>query len=244
MPTLILSPLHTENNRRLWWAASTLGWKVERLIGYRITDDILAIRDPVLYLDVLSGPLIARDLGVTLAEPPDDWLVHLPAEYRGRDVQLATLGEARTLPEPMFVKPPNDKSFPAKVYAGAELPADVPGATPVLIQEVVVWEKEFRCFVLDREVRAFSVYLRGGELARESGYESTEAEDAEMLAFARRVLADQRVALPRAVALDVGLIAGRGWAVVEANGAWASGVYGCDPIAALEVIEHATTRDR
>jgi hypothetical protein len=54
------------------------------------------------------------------------------------------------------------------------------------------------------------------------------------------VLADQEVALPVAVVLDVGLIAGKGWAVVEANAAWGSGIYGCDPAAVLPVLRRAS----
>lgn len=42
------------------------------------------------------------------------------------------------------------------------------------------------------------------------------------------------------VVLDIGTISGRGWAVVEANAAWGSGIYGCDPMEVLGVIRHAT----
>jgi hypothetical protein len=40
----------------------------------------------------------------------------------------------------------------------------------------------------------------------------------------------------------VGVIASRGWAVVEQNAAWGSGIYGCDPAAVLAVLRHAATR--
>lgn len=32
---------------------------------------------------------------------------------------------------------------------------------------------------------------------------------------------------------------GRGWAVVEQNAAWGSGIYGCDPEEVLEVLRFA-----
>jgi len=64
--------------------------------------------------------------------------------------------------------------------------------------------------------------------------ELTEAEQ-----FIRTVLADSRVDLPRATVLDVGVITGRGWAVIEQNSAWGSGIYGCDPEEVLEVLRHA-----
>jgi hypothetical protein len=50
------------------------------------------------------------------------------------------------------------------------------------------------------------------------------------------------VPLPPSVALDVGHIDGSGWAVVEANAAWASGIYGCDPGKVLDVVARACVR--
>lgn len=66
-----------------------------------------------------------------------------------------------------------------------------------------------------------------------------------VLRFAARAATDPAVALPPAVALDVGLIRDRGWAVVEANAAWGSGIYGCDPREVLKVVGRACVpRDR
>jgi hypothetical protein len=36
--------------------------------------------------------------------------------------------------------------------------------------------------------------------------------------------------------LDVGIIAGRGWATIEANPAFGAGIYGCDAAKVLETI--------
>lgn len=57
MPTLILSPLHSENARRLWRAASSLGWRTERLHHWKVTDELRAVPEPVLYAVIeLNGP--------------------------------------------------------------------------------------------------------------------------------------------------------------------------------------------
>ena len=50
--------------------------------------------------------------------------------------------------------------------------------------------------------------------------------------------------LPRACVIDVGYIEGRGWACVEQNAAWGAGLYACDAERALEVIRHASVRER
>jgi hypothetical protein len=81
-----------------------------------------AIPDPVLYLEGLFGPTSAEEFGLRLLEHAVDWLPQLPEVYRKRRVTLTSLREARGLAEPEFVKPPNDKSFEANVYTGAELP--------------------------------------------------------------------------------------------------------------------------
>jgi hypothetical protein len=215
------------------------GWDVERLSNWRVPDYLRSVSEPVLYLEALFGPTLAEEFGLRLLEPDVDWLPRLPIEYRKRSVSIMTLGEARKLLDPTFIKPPNDKSFPARVYIGSELPEEYDDESPVLAAEVLVWEKEFRGFILDRQLRTLSIYLRDGELQREYNFAASESELAEATAFIQTVLADERVDLPRAAVLDVGVIGGRGWVVVEQNSAWGSGIYGCDPIEVLEAIRHA-----
>jgi len=53
------------------------------------------------------------------------------------------------------------------------------------------------------------------------------------------VLANADLSIPPAFVMDVGIIADRGWAVIEANAAWGSGLYGCDPAEVLRVVRRA-----
>lgn len=238
MPTLILTPKHTEDSQALWRAAIEAGWGVHRLARWEVSADEARLPDPVLYVDSLFGPGIADAFGVRLLDTADGWLATLPIEYRRREIHLSNLGAARRrLVGEAFVKPPNDKSFAAAVYTAETLPAHLPDETPVLVSEIVKFEVEYRFFIADGDWRTGSVYARDGVLSV-GGSEPSEATFAGM--FVNRLLDDNRVKLPRAIALDVGLIQGEGWAVVEANGAWGSGLYDCDPIAALGVIELAT----
>ena len=94
----------------------------------------------------------------------------------------------------MFLKPPNQKTFPAKVYAsGAALP-EMPEDDPVLASEPVEWVAEFRFFVRDRRVRAWSPYWLHGALARK---DDEWVVDPELMATTRglvdRLLDDPRV---------------------------------------------------
>lgn len=119
------------------------------------------------------------------------------------------------------------------------MPAEYDDDMPVLVQEIVNWEKEFRCFILDRKLRTFSIYLRGGELQRDQDFTHSESEELETRRFVESLLADARIDLPQAAVLDVGVITERGWAVIEQNAAWGSGIYGCHPEQVLEVLRHA-----
>jgi hypothetical protein len=120
--------------------------------------------------------------------------------------------------------------------------AVLPPELPVLVSEPVVFEVEFRFFVLGREVAALSPYIRGGEIARSAAgdWEAEPAEVEAATATIRALLGDAEVDLPPAVVVDVGRMEGRGWGVVEANPAWASGLCGCDPASVLPVLRRAT----
>jgi len=240
MTTLLLSSRQTGDAQSLWRAAIQRKWQVARARGLTIPE----IDDPeiVIYVEALFAPEIAKRLGRELLDPAEDWLVKLPASLTRRQINMATLGEARRHTEAAFIKPPNDKSFTAQVYeTGAELSRDFDDNMPVLISMPVEWETEFRCFCLDGQVVTHSPYVRGGELARFSDYAMSKMESDNAISTAEKALGYADLGLPRAVVVDVGKIKGEGWAVVEANGAWGAGIYGCDPGLVLDVIRHCTT---
>jgi hypothetical protein len=242
MLTLILSPRYSDDSITLRRAAIDLGWDVMRLAGWRCPEDFEP-EEPVLHGEPLFNAAVAEQLGLTLIEPPEDFLVRLPREYVGRDVRLLAAAVARTLPGPMSLKPPNQKTFPAKVYAcGSALP-EMPGDDPVLASEPVEWVAEFRFFVRDRRVRAWSPYWLHGALARK---DDEWIVDPDLLELTRglvdRLLDDPRVNMPAALVLDAGVIRDVGPAVVEANTASGAGIYGCDPRDVLEVLRGATIK--
>jgi hypothetical protein len=246
MPTLILPPRYTPDSIAVSKAAVRAGWEVERLGSWRVPQHLLD-RDVVLYGEPLFAAIVAESLGLSLLEPPPAWLAGLPRELTRRPIPLTTLAEARALTRPTFVKPAEDKCFPARVYeSGHDLPREsvLPGRTPVLIAGPVDWQVEFRCFSLDGEVLTLSPYWRDGRLAQaeDGSWEMTEEELHGAREFATTVLRDSRAALPPAVVLDVGTIRDEGWAVVEANAAWGSGIYGCDPDQVLRVVQRACVR--
>lgn len=237
IPTLILTPRYTPDAQLLWGAAHALGWGVHRLRSWRVSDDPDVGRYvvPVLYVEALMAQTIGEELGVRLEEPPDDFLPNLPEKYRRRFVGLTTLKAARSDQDARqwFYKPPNDKSFKAGVYSPAELPTYLDDDMPVLMAEPVEWTVEVRCFVLNKRVYTASSYLRNGKL--DMTLEGDVLYTA--MGFAQTALND--VDVPDPIVLDVGYIKERGWAVVEVNAVWGSGIYNCDPKQVLEVLRRS-----
>jgi hypothetical protein len=243
MPTLVLSPRYTPESILLWRAAIDAGWDVHRLSGWRLPEG-LWLEEPVFSDEPLLAIMAAEGLGVALLEPTLDWLPRLPGGYLRRELRFLTLEEARGLPGPVFLKPADDKCFAARVYAsGAELGPlpHLPGSTPVLASEPVRFLVEYRSFVADRKVHTISPYVRGGVLARQpdGSWPSLPGEEEAARGLLEALLADEEASIPPAAVIDVGLIEGRGWAVVEANPAWGAGICACDPALVLPVLRRS-----
>lgn len=239
MPTLIVPDRASNLDiKALQEAAVARGWSFAP-VRYQLPEGFSADQ-PVLYGDPLFCDIIAAQLGVRLLEPADDFLVRLPQEWRKREISLTTLAQARLWDGgPVFVKPAADKSFPARVYAGgAALPGDeaVSGDTLVLLSEPVHWELEWRLFVCAGRVVTRSPYFRNGKLDLVARPE----ELGELRGFTKALLPKIESLLPPVTVLDVGKIAGKGWAVVETNPAWGSGLYACDPKQTLAALALAT----
>lgn len=239
MTTLFLPPRYTPDSISLWQAALAEGWSVRRVQGWRVTE--VPDGPLCLYGEPLFASTVAAQVGLALLAPTLDWLPHLPAEYLQRSVRFDTLTALPAFSFPAFVKPADDKCFVAKVYDEASALPDaqtLPTDTPILIAEPVIWEREFRCFIRHRRLMALSLYARLGEYIEEA----TPDELAETQAFVATILADERISLPPATVLDVGTIRGRGWAIVEANPAWGSGIYGCEPRQVLHTLAASCRR--
>jgi hypothetical protein len=242
MPTLLLSARQTDDAQKLWRACIAEKWEVLRLHNWRVPR--LEATDLAIYGEPLFAHHVAQILGRKLDDPPLNFPPKLPAKWRGRDVCLSTLAEARKIPMQAFIKPADEKCFDARIYwTGAELPplGVLPGDLPVLVQAIVHWELEFRCFCLDRKVVTLSPYWRNDQLANaeDGSWPAGRDELHNAKEFCERVLACDSIDLPAAVVLDVGVMKNFGWAVVECNAAFSSGLYGCDPVAVLEVLRRA-----
>lgn len=193
-----------------------------------------------MYGDPLFCEALAEQLGKRLAAPRPDYLMVAPWTCVRRLVLMLSLEEARHLSRPFFGKPAESRAFESRIYLdGGELPAEgrLDGDGPVLISEIVRWEWEFRFFVREGQILTGSIYARDGKVAGMNETPLSRYTDASL--FAADVVDETRDLLPPACVLDVGFIPLRGWAVVELNAVYASGLYGCHPGQALEAVAGA-----
>ncbi|MFC8230733.1 ATP-grasp domain-containing protein [Streptomyces sp. NPDC057287] len=242
---LVLPPRLTASARSLRDTARRRGLDTVELTGHEVPPE-LCDGDAYLHAGPSFADAVAPALGVAPLQAPADWLARLPVAFLGREIRAVPIREAYGLRRPVFVKSPNDKGIPALVYTdGSRLPGPdaVDPETVVLVSDVVVFEAEYRLYLLDGRVHTGSRYAASGRLRLEPL--STDAR-----AFGTEVLAAVGDTLPSAIVADVGVTDAGRWAIVEANAAWASGCYASDPDRALDVVlraagpaAHLTERD-
>lgn len=245
MPSLIVSSRNTVDSQILRKTAQDLGWITLRLDGSEIPEWFEA---PDEQIALFVTPPLAFDLAQQVARVllgcNADWTVELPARFLDSQLTQMTLAEALRRGGQAFVKHAISKAFPAGVYDAeslAEVTKSVPRSALVHVGEPVEWLCEYRCFVRDGVVTTISAYRRGKQNFADHSQplESPAAEINAGRQFAERVLASKNVLRPAAFVLDIGFIADRGWAVVEFNECWASGIYGCDPKQVLATLLRA-----
>lgn len=226
-------------------AARSKGWDVfQAPSGWRLEKELTnsGVKG-VPYGSQTFCEIIAQQMNWTLKANSFDWLAKLPKEHVSRQIDFMTLAEAKKLTQKKFIKPADDKCFDAKVYEPGEFdpPSVIPEDYPTLVSDIVTFDLEYRCFATSKEVKTWSNYLFFGETDNPKLYHMTPAELDLPNYFVCDVLYDLRnkdiQTFPSVI--DIGRIPGKGWAVIETNQAWASGLYGCDPVQALEIMSLA-----
>ncbi len=182
----------------------------------------------------LYGPdtfclVLAQQLNLDLVSPTDDLLIHLDEKWLKRQIQVHPLQQVARLDFPLFAKPLIPKQFRANVYPNKDALLDeckgLSDDISVVVSSLVNFIAEARTFTLDGQVKTCAIYEGIGDENEAHRFASIFAEENQ---------------LPKTCVIDVGYVENSGWAVIEANATWGSGLNGCDPLGAAECIAQAT----
>lgn len=242
--TLLLASYSLPSARQLASAAARKGWKPRALDD---TPNVPITGPRTFYGGSDRAAEYAARFELSLIEPPLDLLARVPANLLARTVRFGTLAALRHLQGPIFVKPadPILRNFDAGVHrsvAGVRGRTAIDEQTPVLVSEPVEWTAEYRCFIRERKVAAWSPYLSFGRPVWKPG--SVRELPANLAAFCERLVTQMEQNLPAAFVVDVGVLEDGRWAVVEFNPAWCSSILGANVENVLTVIERAAIWSR
>lgn len=217
----------------LQMTAREMGWDVfPAPTSWRMTDEFIATKPVgVPYGSQIFCETICQQLDWGLIANPFDWLASVPPAFLKRKVEFMTLVEAKKNTERKFIKPADDKCFDAKVYEIGEFnpPPVLPDEIPVLVSDVVKFTEEYRCVVRDNKVVTHSCYVLGDEICNPKNYHISEAPAAFLNSLLEVYKSENAV-------IDVGIME-QGFAVIETNPIWASGIYGGDSTEILKTME-------
>ena len=238
MAELLLSPRDTADGRRLGAAAKRRGWKATTLSSWRTPVDAAFGRPLLVYGEPLFARIVASQNELLLLEPPHDWLGRVDRSLTRRKISVLTFDQLGALSYPCFLKPPDDKIFPAKVYASPEAlteRSDIDADQLIIASEPVIFAKEFRVHFCDWRAVSQSLYSVAGELA--PSRDDPGGPDA--ITFAQSVVDSTKLHTPPAVVVDVGILSDGNWAVIEANPAFGAGLYDAEADPILDVLLQA-----
>ena len=194
-------------------------------------------RNIKIYGDAAFSMVLGSIKNYNLIEPDFHLPITLDPKWLNRKIDLTKLEDIQELEYPIFVKPVIPKQFRSRIYNSAEeLEYECRGLykyTSILFSEIVTFENEIRCFVLDDQVMAMSIYE--GE---------ADMDDAREFAISFAAETKNRRLLVKTYVVDIGYIRDRGWAVIEVNPVWGSGLNGCDAEKVIDCIYYATKPQR
>jgi hypothetical protein len=222
------------NTNDIWRAAVRAGWSTDRVHDHFDIDwsKFASVR---YYGNTMHGGRIAPNLPVSF--DPLDLTVLAKTCWAKRRIELVEMGKL-IHSEQKFIKPAQEKWFPAKVYEVGEFPPENTGGLMtdlIYAQTPLRMVNEVRCFCLDGKVHTASYYRISQE------YCPLGLDEVDRTKEIDEMVEKLAPSYPRGVVLDFAYTERGDWCFIEPNEAWASGIYGCDPTKCLDVIEASQT---
>jgi hypothetical protein len=236
---LLLHNRYTPDDGDIWRAAIQAGWKTQRTDFLRVEQHIAESGcDHVRYYgNTLHAEQIKNRVPFEFVPLCEDYHWLTQAEmFTQRKIEIVRFGALKQpFDNDIFVKPLNHKWFEGKVYKAGESISGACGEEDyVYVSQIVDMVDEIRCFVLDGKVVTASFY-RINKI-----FDPQPVSEALMegLSYETKAICET-FKLPRGVVLDFAPVTGwrNKFRLIEANEAYASGLYLCDPAKCFEVIQ-------
>lgn len=239
MNLLVLPFKNTKEDQGLWREALKRGWKTFRISENNA--DEMPQGDTVRYYgNILNKIQIEKHLPINFLPISHSLLSDLDISWTNRRIKMVEFSQLEwPLKEDTFIKCVDVKWLEARVYKKEESrPEQFQSMLPtdkIYVQEVKQFINEVRCFVLDRRVTTASYYRKNREFFPENIPLDELHLGLRAMSYGLTTphIHDQ---LPRGVVLDFGQDDRGVWSLIEANEAWASGLYDCDPSEVFDTV--------
>jgi len=242
MSLLVLPHTHTREYQAIWSEAVRRGWKTLRFDPDKTDPKELEGHGVIRYYgNVLHKTRIEKFLPIEFFPVSDTLLHDLDISWTGRKIKMIPFKHVDSpLKKDTFIKCVDVKWLEAKVYKEGDIITDkCQGMLPddrVYVQEPFPFIDEVRCFVIGRKVVTASYYRKNKEFCPENlpiDYTTTYLNRTEFFMKSNTDFLTAKYLgcnFPNGVVLDYGLgEMDNRWVLIEANEAWASGRYDCDP---------------
>lgn len=200
-----LSPIYTADSNNLKRAAINSTYELNRFnakwnVPEEFRADVIAVYGEDIYDEIVS-----EQCNLLLTKPKDDWLAEISGKFTKRKISYGHLKDFVD-EENIFIKCSDFKSFKAGVFDKVK---NIKGfdtldlESTVFTSEVVEWELEVRCFVLNNEIKTHSSYWRNNAFDTDL---LSETEQENLFEFFEIFIQKYSSTLPKAVVLDFGII--------------------------------------
>lgn len=232
---LLLHQQYRPDDQVIWRTAIKHGWQTYRVSKERQFDENAPQGEIFRYYGNMLDASKMESYGIKALQIPLLYLERMPLCLTKRAIKFGFYKDIKdSVPYDMFIKCTGIKWFAAQIFKkGAMIIGCNHDDDTIYCQEPVKFLEEIRCFCLDGRVLTASHYRNKIE-----NIDNTPIFH--MLDGMSQIVHATNL-LPRAVVMDFGYIEGRGWAFIEANESWASGLYDCNPDEAFKVITESQT---
>lgn len=230
---LLLNNRYNYSTNDIYKAAINVGWNPERIHDFNLKQMMEGYETFRYYGNTVQQAFLKDQLPIKFIDFPRQILLF--QDYAKREVSLIKFEELRQpIIERKFIKPTYEKWFDARIY---EVGETITGTPPhnddlIYVSEIIDIIDEVRCFCLNGEILTSSYYRINKEVEMKPFDDRLSKT---LIEFYVKELFNTGL-IKGGIVLDFGRMNNNSWCFIEANEAWASGIYDCDPVKCLEVI--------